>query len=453
MRILSTRKLSPRKVADELSPGFAQPPVSPSGPGGPGSAQGPRADQLEATRQIVEAVRLRGDEAVAEFTRKFDWPGARRDNLRTPRSQMQAALKSLGTAQRRALEAAIENARAFHGQTLPRDFLLPVAEGLVAGQRFTPVDSVGIHVPAFTAPLPSSLIMAAVPAQAAGVKRIAVATPPDKRGRPQAGILAAAALLGLDEIYRIAGAQAIAAFAYGTSSIQRVDKVIGAGNIYVALAKAMVFGVVGIDGFYGPSEVVVVADESADPTIAASELLAQAEHSSDALSVLVSWSAKLVRAVRAELEAWAKRSKQPASRRVRESVAARAALVQTRDEGEATEVVNAFAPEHLVLMVADPAALLEKVRHAGCILMGQSSPVAVSDYAAGPSHLLPTGRTARFSSGLGVIDFMKRSSVVSVSPAWLRRFGPVVETLARMEGLPEHARSISLRLRAYRKRS
>jgi histidinol dehydrogenase len=263
--------------------------------------------------------------------------------------------------------------------------------------------------------------------------------------------------LGLDEIYRIGGAQAIAAFAYGTSSIQRVDKVVGAGNIYVALAKAMVFGAVGIDGFYGPSEVVVVADENADPALAASELLAQAEHSPDAVAVLVSWSRKLVRAVREELarlksgghgQARAKRSKPTPS--PRESLAGRAALVETKDEREAIEVVNELAPEHLALMVAEPAALLEQVRHAGCILMGESSPVAVSDYAAGPSHLLPTGRTARFSSGLGVMDFMKRSSLVSVSPAWLRRFGPVVETLARMEGLPEHARSISLRLKKAR---
>jgi histidinol dehydrogenase len=274
--------------------------------------------------------------------------------------------------------------------------------------------------------------------------------------------------LGLEEVYRIGGAQAIAAFAYGTSSIQRVDKVVGAGNIYVALAKAMVFGAVGIDGFYGPSEVVVVADENADPALAASELLAQAEHSPDAVAVLVSWSRKLVRAVREELarltsggldalarlksgghgQGRAKRSKPTPS--PRESLAGRAAFVETKDEQEAIEVVNELAPEHLALMVTEPAALLEQVRHAGCILMGESSPVAVSDYAAGPSHLLPTGGTARFSSGLSVMDFIKRSSVVSVSPAWLRRFGPVVETLARMESLPEHARSISLRLKKAR---
>jgi histidinol dehydrogenase len=229
-----------------------------------------------------------------------------------------------------------------------------------------------------------------------------------------------------------------------------VDKVVGAGNIYVTIAKAMVFGAAGIDGFYGPSEVVVVADESADPALAAAELLAQAEHSPDSMAVLVSWSGKVLRGVKAELEASAARSRRAAL--LKKSLAGRAALVQAKDIEEAMELVNELAPEHLVLMVAEPAALLERVRHAGCILLGQSSPVAASDYAAGPSHLLPTGRTARFSSGLGVMDFMKRSSVVSVSPAWLRRFGPVVETLARMEGLPEHARSISLRLKSHRGR-
>jgi histidinol dehydrogenase len=393
--------------------------------------------------EIVWRVFDERDEAVVEYSSR-DWPEASASTLRVAEDELKAAREGLDQADAEALRAAIDRVREFHEKQVPGDHMDAAEYGALLGWRYTPIESVGVYVPAGTAPLPSSLIMAVVPAQVAGVSRIAVVTPPGRDGGVNPGILAAAGLLGITELYRVGGPWAIAALARGTESIPAVDKIVGPGNIYVNFAKSAVAGVVGVDGFYGPSEVVILADEHAEPRLVAADLIAQAEHGADSLAVLVTPSSALIEAVKRELE------RSPVELRradiVQRSLEERAAAVLVRDLDEGIELVNLLAPEHLELMVADPQATLAKIRNAGCILIGGETPTAVSDYLAGPSHILPTGRSARFSSGLGVLDFMKRSSVVSVTPEWLRRNGPQVERLARMEGLQAHARSVRMRM-------
>ena len=383
------------------------------------------------------------DEAVVEYSSR-DWPDASTATLRVAEDQLKAAREGLDQADAEALRAAIDHVREFHEKQVPGDHMDAAEYGALLGWRYTPIESVGVYVPAGTAPLPSSLIMAVVPAQVAGVARIAVVTPPGRDGSVNPGILAAAGLLGITELYRVGGPWAIAALARGTQTIPAVDKIVGPGNIYVNFAKMAVAGTVGIDGFYGPSEVVILADEHAEPRLVAADLIAQAEHGSDSLAVLVTPSSALIEAVKRELE------RSPVELRradiVQRSLEERGVVVLVRDLDEGIELVNLLAPEHLELMVADTHGALGKVRNAGCILVGGDSPTAVSDYLAGPSHVLPTGRSARFSSGLGVLDFVKRSSVVSVSPEWLAHNGRHVERLAEMEGLQAHARSVRIRM-------
>lgn len=428
MRVFTTTQTPAAQIAAEVSPFALQ-------------LEPPAQDEV---RKIVYDVLDHRNDAVIEYSRKFDWPEADAARLRVAAKEIRTAGDALPAADAAAIQAAIAHVREFHERHLPDDHMDPAEYGSVLGWRYTPIEAVGIYAPAGVAPLPSSLIMAAVPAQVAGVRRIAVVTPPARDGSVNRGILAAAAMLGITEVYRVGGPWAIAALAYGTATIPAVDKIVGAGNMYVNFAKAAVAGTVGIDGFYGPSEVVILADDQADPRLVAADLAAQAEHSVDSLAVLVTPSRPLIEQVNAALgEAVGALSRADIARQCLDQ---RGALVLVRDLDEGVELVNLLAPEHLELMVTAPEAVLAKIRNAGCILLGAGSPTAVSDYLAGPSHVLPTGRSARFSSGLGVMDFMKRSSVVSITPEWLARNAATVERLAALEGLDGHARSVRMRV-------
>jgi len=395
-----------------------------------------------AVAEILQAVGARGAAALLEYTRRFDWPQAAASRLRAAGSDLKAALSSISAAQRQVLETSIARVRSYHLGQRPSDSLHIGEDGGLLGTRFTPLDSVGIY-----ATVASSLIMAAVPAQVAGVRRIAVATPPGRDGKGRGGVLAVAALLGLGEVYRVGGAQAIAALGLGTGTIPAVDKVVGAGNIYVTIAKRMLFGTVGIDGLYGPSELTIIADETARPDWLAADLAAQAEHipavGALPVVVLISPSKRIIREARAALRSHLAALKQ--GEKIARCISSTGAFVAVRSLREAAALANLLAPEHLQLSVREPLSSLSMIRHAGCIVLGHQTTVPISDYAAGPSHILPTGRSARFSSGLHVVDFMKRSSVIAVSPAWIERQGEVVERLANLEGLQAHARAVSIR--------
>ena len=429
MRVFTTKDTSLDVVAEAIAP----------------ARRGADSAAEESVRRIVAEVRERGDEAVVAHSRERDWPGADAASLRIAETEIRTAADAISADDRIALERAIGRVRAFHEKQRPKDLLDPDGEGALLGWRYTPIDSVGVNAPAAVAPLPSSLIMAAVPAQVAGVSRIVVITPPARDGSVNQGILAAAAMLDVIEVYRVGGPWAIAALAYGTATIPAVDKIVGPGNVYVNLAKALVAGVVGTDGFYGPSEVVVLADDAADPRLVAIDLAAQAEHWEDSVAVLVTPSRDMIEQVESALEEALKGLGRADT--VRRCLERHGAAVLVRDLDEGAQLVNLLAPEHLELAVAEPQAVLPRIRHAGCILLGPDTPTAVSDYLAGPSHILPTGRSARFSSGLGVMDFLKRSSVVSVSREWLARNGPYVERLAKLEGLPAHRESVAMRMR------
>jgi histidinol dehydrogenase len=402
------------------------------------------AAEQQAVAAIIEAVRSRGDAALLEYTRCFDWPRAAISRLRATNSDLKAALSAVSRTQRHALDAAIARVRAYHSGQRPSDSLRIGEDGSLLGTRFAPLDSVGIY-----ATVASSLIMAAVPAQVAGVRRIAVATPPGRDGKGRRGVLAVAALLGLGEVYKVGGAQAIAALGLGTKAIPATDKVVGAGNVYVTIAKRMLFGTVGIDGLYGPSELTIIADETARPDWLAADLAAQAEHipvvGALPIVVLISPSKRIIRETRAALRSQLASLKQGEA--IARCISSAGAFVTVRTLREAAALANLLAPEHLQLSVREPLSALSMIRHAGCIVLGHHTTVPISDYAAGPSHILPTGRSARFSSGLHVGDFMKRSSVIAVSPAWIERQGEVVERLANIEGLQAHARAVSIRRR------
>ena len=391
---------------------------------------------------IIEDVRARGDAAVVDYTRKFD----RLDvsgGLRIDPELIAAAREACKADEIAALEFAAARIRAFHEHQLPQGFSFTDAEGVRLGARWTPVSAAGIYVPGGTAAYPSSVLMNAVPANVAGVSRIVMVVPtPDGVVNPL--VLAAADLSGVDEIYRIGGAQAVAALAYGTGTIVPVDKITGPGNAYVAEAKRQVFGVVGIDMIAGPSEILVVADAENDPDWIAADLLSQAEHDASSQSVLITNSGALADAV---VEA-AERQLGSLARSdiARRSWDTHGAIILVRSLEDAVSLVDRIAPEHLELAVAAPDALAEKVTHAGAIFLGRHTPEAIGDYVAGPNHVLPTARSARFSSGLGVIDFMKRTTLVSCDAESLARIGPAAVTLAGAEGLDAHALSLSVRL-------
>ena len=402
------------------------------------------ADIHRRVEEIVAAVRDKGDAALLEFTERFDRVALTAGELAVTAGELEGAESAVGPATMRALRYAADRIERFHRESAPRSWRMTDALGSRLGQEVRPLDRVAVYVPGGRAAYPSTVLMTVIPARVAGVKEIVLVSPPSSDKSLNPAVLAAARVAGVTEAYRIGGAQAVAALAYGTETIRRVDKIVGPGNIYVALAKSRVFGDVGIDMIAGPSEVMVIADASADPAWVAADLLAQAEHDPMARAVLLTPSRALLDAVAAATE----RQLAALPRREIAGAALRAhgALVLTRNLEEAVEVANLLAPEHLELQVADPDALLAQVRNAGAVFLGRYTPEVVGDYVAGPNHVLPTGGTARFASALGTEDFVKRLSVIQYAPAGLRDAGPHVSELARVEGLDGHGAAAAIRI-------
>ena len=406
------------------------------------AAQDPAIDATVA--RIVADVRARGDAALLDYTAQFDrLQAASVAALEIPAAELRRAFEALPAAQRAALETAAARIRAFHERQKMASWTYRDDTGCDLGQQVTPLDRVGLYVPGGKAAYPSSVLMNAIPARVAGVAEIVMVVPtPDGVRNPL--VLAAAHLAGVGRVFTIGGAQAVAALAYGTATIPAVDKICGPGNAYVAAAKRRVFGTVGIDMVAGVSEILVIADATADPKWVAIDLFSQAEHDELAQAILVSPDAALIEAVAREARAWL--AEMPRAPIIAASFANRGALVKVRDLDEACALSNRVAPEHLELAVADPDALLPQIRHAGAIFVGHYTSEPLGDYCAGPNHVLPTGRTARFSSPLGVYDFQKRSSLIRVSAAGARTLGAIASTLARGEGLLAHARAAEARL-------
>jgi histidinol dehydrogenase len=393
---------------------------------------------------ILAAVRARGDAALVELTERYDRVRIGPEGLRVTAAELDAAERQVGAATLAALRYAAARIEAFHREAMPRTWSMTDAAGSRLGQEVRPLERVGIYVPGGRAAYPSTVLMTAVPARVAGVAEIVLVSPPGPDGALNAAVLAAARVAGVTEAYRVGGAQAVAALAYGTESIRRVDKIVGPGNIYVALAKSRVFGDVGIDMLAGPSEVVVIADAAADPAFAAADLLAQAEHDSMARAVLLSPSAALLDSVEAEVS---RRLETLPRREIATSALdANGALVLTASVEEAVDVANRLAPEHLELLVAEPDALLARVRSAGAVFLGGATPEVVGDYVAGPNHVLPTGGTARFASALSTEDFMKRLSVIRYTARGLAEAWPHLAELARVEGLAAHGAAAQVRI-------
>ena len=396
-----------------------------------------------AVAAILADVRARGDAAVLAYTQRFDRLALDAAGLRIGAAEVDAAVASIPAELAAALDLAATRIAAFHQAQMPADLRMTDAAGLTLGMRWGPLDAVGIYVPGGKAAYPSSVLMNAIPARIAGVGRIAMCVPtPDGVLNPL--VLAAARRAGVDEIYRVGGAQAVAALAFGTATIVAVDRIVGPGNAYVAEAKRQVFGRVGIDSVAGPSEVVVLADTANDPRQVAVDLLAQAEHDEAAQAILITddaaFAAAVTAAVAAELPTL------PRAAIAGASWDAHGAVIIVRDWTEAVALVNRLAPEHLELLLADPEPVFAQVRHAGAVFLGGFCPEAIGDYVAGPNHVLPTGRTARFASGLSVFDFLKRTTWVSADQAGLDAVGPAAVALAEAEGLGAHARSVALRL-------
>jgi len=407
------------------------------------SAQDPKVES--AAREILSAVKSRGDEALLEYTARFDrWTPANAAALEVDRATMQQALQNLPKDIRAALETAAARIDAYHRHQLQPSWQYTEADGTVLGQQITPLDRAGLYVPGGKAAYPSSVLMNAMAAKVAGVKELVMVTPtPD--GQLNETVLAAAALAGVDRVFRIGGAQAIGALAYGTATVPAVDKVVGPGNAFVAAAKRFVFGVVGIDMVAGPSEILIIADGSTDPDWVAMDLFSQAEHDEIAQAVLLCPDADYIERVRASMTRLL--NTMPRAEIIRASLENRGALIKVRDLDEACELSNQIAPEHLELSVENPDSLVKKIRHAGAIFMGRFSSESLGDYCAGPNHVLPTSRTARFSSPLGVYDFQKRSSLIQVSREGAQTLGKVAATLARAESLEAHAQSADFRLK------
>ncbi len=393
---------------------------------------------------ILQDVKTRGDTAVLEYTGRFDRLTApSMASLELKAAQLQAALEQLPADTRLALEAAAERVRIYHQRQVQESWTYTEDDGTVLGQKITPLDRVGLYVPGGKAAYPSSVLMNAIPAKVAGVGELIMVVP-TPGGEQNQLVLAAAAIAGVDRVFTIGGAQAVAALAYGTETVPQVDKIVGPGNAYVASAKRRVFGTVGIDMIAGPSEILVIADGSTPPEWVAMDLFSQAEHDEMAQSILLSPDAAYLDAVAAAIDKLIE--EMPRSEVIRTSLTNRGALILTRDLDDAAAISNTIAPEHLELSVADPDALLPKLRHAGAIFMGKNTCEALGDYCAGPNHVLPTSRTARFSSPLGVYDFQKRSSLIHVSEAGAQTLGQIAATLAYGEGLQAHARSAEYRL-------
>ncbi len=400
---------------------------------------------------ILANVRARGDKAVLQYTKRFDRVSANSvSELELPRPMLEEARRSLDEPSREALGAAAGRIRAYHEKQKVASWQYIEADGTLLGQRVTALDRVGLYVPGGKASYPSSVLMNAIPAKVAGVAELIMVVP-TPGGERSALVLAAAAIAGVDRVFTIGGAQAIAALAYGTQTIPRVDKIVGPGNAYVAAAKRRVFGIVGIDMIAGPSEILVICDGATDPDWIAMDLFSQAEHDESAQAILLSPDAAFLDRVASSIARLLKTM--PRARVIRASLANRGALIRTRDLAEACDIANRIAPEHLELSLSDPDRWLSRIRHAGAIFLGPYSSEALGDYCAGPNHVLPTSRTARFSSPLGVYDFQKRSSLIGVSRAGARTLGRIAATLARGEGLAAHARSAEYRFEGGSKES
>jgi histidinol dehydrogenase len=398
----------------------------------------------EATvQQVLQAVRRQGDRAVLHYTEEFDQVTLQPQNLRVSGSEIDAAYQQVPQSLLSAIRLACQNVEAFHKQRVPKSWVEFEKNDVVLGKRYTPVDRAGIYVPGGRAAYPSTVVMNAIPARVAGVPRIVMTTPPGGTSINPA-ILVAAQEAGVTEIYRVGGAQAIAALAYGTETIPKVDVISGPGNIYVTLAKKLVYGTVGIDSLAGPSEVLIIADETANPVYVAADMLAQAEHDPLAAAILLTPDLQLAKAVVNQVERMLVNHPR---RLLTEKAIANYGLVALVDSLEvAAELSNEFAPEHLELEIDDPWSLIEAIRHAGAIFLGKSTPEAVGDYLAGPNHTLPTSGAARYASALGVETFMKHSSIIHYTPTALSQVANAVIDLATAEGLPSHAESVRLRV-------
>jgi histidinol dehydrogenase len=403
------------------------------------------AKVTQTVRDIISQVRTRGDAAVLDYTRQFDRVSVTNmAELRIHPDRLVQALANIPAATRDALHSAAQRVRRYHEHQTLQSWSYQEADGTLLGQQVTALDRVGVYVPGGKAAYPSSVLMNVIPAKVAGVKEIIMVVPtPD--GVVNEMVLAAAQIAGVDSVCTIGGAQAIAALAYGTPSIPKVDKIVGPGNIYVATAKAMVFGQVGIDMIAGPSEILVVCDGQTDPDWIAMDLFSQAEHDEDAQSILVSPDATYLDKVTMSINKLL--PSMPRAEIIRHSLTRRGAMIAVRDLEEAVQVANYIAPEHLELSVADPQALSKQIRHAGAIFMGRYTAEALGDYCAGPNHVLPTSRTARFFSPLGVYDFQKRSSLIMCSAAGASELGKTASTLAHGEGFTAHARSAEYRIK------
>jgi len=399
----------------------------------------------QVVKDVVLDVRQRGNQALMDYTAKFDQLSLSDESaLEISHERLERALANLPADQRKALEISAQRVEAYHQHQKTESWRFEEADGTMLGQQVTPLDRVGLYVPGGKAAYPSSVVMNAVPAKVAGVKELIMVVP-TPRGEVNELVLAAAAICGVDRVFCVGGAQAIAALAYATETIPAVDKIVGPGNIYVATAKRMVFGTVGIDMIAGPSEILVVCDGETDPDWIAMDLFSQAEHDEDAQSILVTPSAtfaeQVVESMNRLLETM------PRKEIIRTALEARGAIVTVKDMNQAIEMINLIAPEHLELSVADPQAMLPKIRHAGAIFMGRYTAEALGDYCAGPNHVLPTSRTARFSSPLGVYDFQKRSSLIMCSQDGADTLGRTAAILADGEGLQAHAASARYRLK------
>ncbi|MGE5554326.1 MAG: histidinol dehydrogenase [Betaproteobacteria bacterium] len=402
------------------------------------------APELSAVAEIVAAVAKEGDAALLRYTARFDGVELTPDRLRVAPEEFAVARAEVPGEFVSAVRQARDRIEAYHRHQVRQSWSFDPGDGSRLGQQVTPLSRVGIYVPGGTAPLASSVLMNAVPAKVAGVESVALATPPDREGRINPHLLVAAEEAGVKEVYRIGGAQAIAALAFGTVTIPRVDKIAGPGNIYVTLAKKLVYGQVGIDMLAGPSEVAVVADETAEPRLVAADLLSQAEHDVRAVPVLFTPSAALVERVEAELTA--QLAELPRAETAARALATQGTAVVTPDLETAVRLADAFAPEHLELLVSEPDYWLPRIRHAGTVFLGAYAPEPVGDYVAGSNHILPTGGTARFASGLSVDDFVRKTSFVALTPEGLARLAPAIEVLAGVEGLAAHARAVRIRL-------
>ncbi len=401
----------------------------------------PEVDVAKVVSDIIQAVRKRGDEALFEYTKRFD--RAQLSSLQVTQEEMDEALQAVDPAFISLLERAAANIRKFHTQQKRSSFIINDEPGIVVGQKIIPVDRAGLYVPGGTASYPSTVLMDAIPAKIAGCPEVIMVSPPDRSGKIAPVILAAAKVAGVDRIYKVGGAQAIAALAYGTQSIPKVDKIVGPGNAFVAEAKKQVYGKVSIDMIAGPSEILVIADENSDPRFIAADLLSQAEHDKLACAVLVTPSQTLACAVQQELE-----RQLPLLEReeiARASVDNNGKIIVTQSITQAIEIANAIAPEHLELCVENPFDYLDSIRHAGSVFMGRNCPEALGDYFAGPNHTLPTSGTARFSSPLGVDDFIKKTQYTYYTRDALSRVAQDVAAFAKAEGLTAHAKSALIR--------